>query len=529
MPAEPTSLRRSERYFPAWLRSRGFLGPVLTIGVVQLVAAMDGPVVVFALPRIQAELDLSDAQRSWVITAFLLTFGGLILLGGRLGDAIGRKRTFIIGVAFFTVASALCAVAWSGGALVVARLLHGLAAAIVVPTCTALLATTFPKGPARNAAVAVFGAMASIGAVLGLVLGGVLTGVSWRLAFGLNVPIGLLVLYLARTMLQETQKERMRLDAAGAVLATVAFIAGVFGLSMAPEKGWLSAGVIGLVGVALGALVAFVLVERRAENPMLPFSLFVDGNRVATFAAIFLSSGISFTLTVLVALYLQDIMGYSPLSAGVAFIPIAIAMAVGTAVSSRLAVRFPPRTLVIAGGTLVLGGILCGGLNLSSDIAYFPNLIVPIVVGAIGIGMINVPLGLALIGSVGSDRIGPTAAIVVMLQSIGGPVALVVIQLVIALHVRSLGGTDGPVHDMSAAQLHALDLGYTHGLLWLAGVAVLLGLVATRIGYTAQEVARAQSAMNAADDDHDAAADAKVCSGSAQPAAPTPVQGPAVD
>ena len=492
MPAEPTTLDHSGRYFPSWLRSRQFIGPVIAIGCVQLAAAMDGPVVVFALPRIQNELGLSDAGRSWVVTAYLLTFGGLILLGGRLGDTIGRKRTFIVGVALFTVASALCSVAWNEGSLVLARLLHGAAAAIVAPTCTALLATIFPKGPARNVAVAVFGAMASIGAVLGLVLGGVLTGVSWRLAFLVNVPIGLLVIYLARTMLQETQKERMRLDAAGAVLATLTFTAAVFGLSMGPETGWLSASTIGLGLVAVAAFVAFVVVERRAENPILPFSLFLDRNRLATFAAMFLVSGVDFTLTVLIALYLQNIMGYSPLRAGVGFIPLAIAMAIGTGVSSRLVMRFSPRAVVITGGILVLGAVIYGGLKLTRDIPYFPNLVLPIVVGAIGIGMINVPLGLSLVASVGLDRIGPVAAIIVMLQSLGGPLVLVVIQVVITLHTRHLGGADGPVEVMNAAQLHALDLGYTYGLLWLAGVAVLLCGVALLIGYTKQQVAHAK-------------------------------------
>ena len=475
------------------MRSRDFLGPLITIGVVQLIAAMDGPIVVFALAKIQNELGLSDAGRSLVVSAYLLTFGGLILLGGRLGDTLGRKRTFILGVAFFTVASALCALAWNEGSLVLARLLHGVAAAIVAPTCTALLASAFPKGPARNAAAALFGATAAIGAVLGLVWGGVLTGVSWRLVFALNVPIGVLVILLARTMLQETAKERKRLDVAGSALATVTFISTVFGFSIAPEKGWLSPTTIGLGLVASAALVAFVAVERRAENPIVPFNLFFERSRVAAFVAIFLVSGISFTMTVLIALYLQNILGYSPLRAGVAFIPVAFAMAFGTFLSSRLVARFSPRTMVMAGAALVVAGIVIGSSNLSRDLPYFPNLIVPIVVGAIAIGMITVPLGLSLVGSVGPDRIGPVAAIIVMLQSLGGPIVLVAIQLVITFRVRQVGGTDGPAKGMNPAQLRALDLGYTDGLLWLGGMAVLLAVVAVFIGYTAQEVAQAQT------------------------------------
>jgi EmrB/QacA subfamily drug resistance transporter len=499
MPAEPTTLHHPGSYSPTSLRSRRFIGPVSAIGGVQLMASMDGPVAVFALPKIQNELGLSDVGRNWVITAYMLTFGGLILLGGRLGDTIGRKRAFTIGVALFTVASAMCGIAWDGGALVLARVLHGAAAAIIAPTCMALVATMFPKGPARNAATAVLGATASVGAVMGLVVGGVLTGVSWRLAFLVNVPIGLLVIYLARTVLQETQKERMRLDAAGAVLAMLTCTAAVFGLSMGPEKGWLSATTIGSGLVALAAFVAFAVVERTAENPVVPLSLFVDRNRLATFTAMFLVRGVGFTLTVLIALYVQNIMGYTPLRAGIGFIPLAIATGIGTVASSRLVTWFPPRVVVIAGGILVLGAVVYGGSTLGRGVPYFPNLLLPIVAGAIGIGVITVPLGLSLIARVDFDRIGPASAIAVMLQSLGGPIVLVAIQVVITSHMLRAGGTTGPVKAMNAAQLLALDHGYTYGLLWLAGVVILLGGVALLIGYTTQEVAHAQKVKKAID------------------------------
>ncbi|MDT5221542.1 MAG: hypothetical protein QOF15_3647, partial [Mycobacterium sp.] len=233
MPVEPTTSDHT-------VRSRGFIAAVIAIGGMQLMATMDGMIAVVALPKIQNELGLSDAGRSWVITAYVLTFGGLILLGGRLGDAIGLKRAFIVGVTLFTIVSAICGFAWTGGVLVLARLLQGVAAAIIAPTGMALVATTFAKGPSRNAAMAVLGAIAGLSSVLGLVVGGALTDVSWRLVFLLNVPIGLLVVYLARSALQETQKERMKLDATGAGLATLACTAVVFGFTMGPEKGWQS-------------------------------------------------------------------------------------------------------------------------------------------------------------------------------------------------------------------------------------------------------------------------------------------------
>ena len=486
---------------PTRLPARQFITVLVTIGGMQLMAAMDGPVAVFALPKIQNELGLSDAARSWVITAYALTFGGLILIGGRLGDTIGRKRALIAGVAVFTFASAICGIAWNGGVLVLARLLHGAAAAVVVPTCMAMVATTFPKGPTRNTAAAVFGVMGAVGAALGLMVGGALTGVSWRLAFLVNVPIGLLVMHLARTMLPETQRERTSLDATGAVLATLICTATVFGLSMGPEKGWLSAAAIGPGLVAMTAFVAFLVVERTAQNPIVPFSLFSDRNRLATFAAMFLVRGISFTTIVLLAMYVQNIMGYSPLRAAIGFIPFAIAMAVGTAASSRLATWFSPRVMVIAGGIVVLGATLYAA-TLKGGVAYFPNLLVPIAVGAIGLGMISVPLALSLFASVSGPSTGPATAIAVMLQNLSGPLVLVAIQVIITSRTLHLGGINGPVKSMNAAQLHALDGGYTYGLLWLAGVVVLLCGVALLIGYTAQQVAHAQkvkSAMDAAE------------------------------
>jgi EmrB/QacA subfamily drug resistance transporter len=496
MHVEQSALERTTRYFPTWLPSRRFIAAVIAIGGMQLMATMDGTIAIVALPKIQNQLSLSDAGRSWVITAYVLTFGGLMLLGGRLGDTIGRKRTFIVGVALFTIASAMCGIAWDEGTLVLARLLQGVGAAIASPTGLALVATTFSKGPARNAATAVFGAMTGVGSVMGLVVGGALTEVSWRLAFLVNVPIGLVMLYLARTALRETQKERMKLDATGAGLATLTCTAAVFAFSMGPEKGWISVTTIGSGVVALAAFAAFAVVERTAENPIVPFNLFFDRNRLATFAAIFLAGGVMFTLTVLIGLYVQDIMGYSALRAGIGFIPFAIAMGIGLGASSQLVTWFPPRVVVISGGILVLGAMLYGS-TLNRGIPYFPNLVMPIVVGGIGIGMIIVPLALSAIAGVGFDRIGPTSAIALMLQNLGGPVVLAVIQAVITSRTLYLGGTNGPVKFMNQAQLQALDHGYTYGLLWVAGVAVLVGAVSLLIGYTAKQVAHAQEVKDA--------------------------------
>lgn len=497
-PAE-TALKRISKYYPAWMPSRRFIAAVIAIGGMQLLATMDSTVAIVALPKIQNELSLSDAGRSWVITAYVLTFGGLMLLGGRLGDTIGRKRTFIVGVALFTISSVLCAVAWDEATMVIARLSQGVGSAIASPTGLALVATTFPKGPARNFATAVFAAMTAIGSVMGLVVGGALTEVSWRLAFLVNVPIGLVMMYLARTALRETNRERMKLDATGAMLATLTCTAAVFAFSMGPEKGWVSLTTIGSGVVALGAAIAFVIVERTAENPVVPFELFRDRNRLVTFTAIFLAGGLMFSLTVCIGLYVQDILGYSALRAGVGFIPFVIAMGIGLGVSSQLVSRFSPRVLTIGGGILLFWAMLYGWAFMHRGVAYFPNLVLPIVVGGIGIGMAVVPLTLSAIAGVGFDQIGPVSAVTLMLQSLGGPLVLAVIQAVITSRTLYLGGTTGPVKFMNDAQLSALDHGYTYGLLWVAGVAVIVGGAALLIGYTPDQVAHAQEVKEAID------------------------------
>jgi len=495
MSVEPTTLHPTSTrwYSQSGLLTRQFVAVIGALGGIQLLGTMDGTAAVFALPKIQNELGLSDATRSWVLTAYVLTSGGLMLLGGRLGDTFGRRRTFIVGAALFTIASAMCGIAWDGGVLIAARLLKGVASAVVTPTAYALLATTFPKGPARNAATAVFGALTTVGGVVGLAAGAALTEVSWRLAFLVTVPVGLLVIYLARTALVETEKERMQLDAAGGVLATLACTAAVFGLSMGPETGWVSAITIGSDVVAVAAFVGFAMVERTAENPIVPFDLFIDRRRVATFAAMFLTGGVTFTMAVLIGLYVQNIMGYGPLRAAIGFIPFALATAIGVGVSSRLVTWFPPRVLVIAGSILLLGAIV-GGSTLHRGSPYFPDLLLPMVVSGFGLGMINVPLGLSLIASVGVDRIGPTSAISVVLRCLGGPLVLGVIQAAITSRTLHFGGTHGPVQSMNNAQLLALDRGFAYGWLWLGGVVVLIGAVALLIDYTAQQVAGAQEA-----------------------------------
>ena len=482
---------------PARPLSASVLGvAIVAITGMQLMATLDGTIVIVALPRMQEQLLLSDAAKSWVITAYVLTFGGLLLLGGRVGDAIGHKRAFISGVGVFTIASMACGLATDGPLLIAARAVQGMGAAVAAPTGLALIATTYAPGHARNQAMAISAAMQGLGSVLGLVVGGALTVISWRLAFLINFPIGALIVWIALTRLEETRHERLKLDVTGALLATLGCGFAVLVFTQGPARGWSDPWVIGAGAAATLMIVSFFLVERTADHPLVPLSLLRDRNRTMTFVSLFLAGGVLLTLTVMIGLYVQDVLGYSALHAGIGFIPFAVALGVGNLLTARLAPHIAPRWLIIGGGLFVLAAMLYGS-RLDRSIPYFPDLVVPIVVGGFGIGVISVILPLCAVAEVGPREIGPVSAITLMVQNLGGPLVLVVIQAVQVSRTLYLGGTTGPVGNMTPAQLDALDKGYTYSLLWVAALAVLVGISAFWIGFSAQQIARAQHTREA--------------------------------
>ncbi|MDT5161300.1 MAG: hypothetical protein QOC90_1610 [Mycobacterium sp.] len=469
---------------------------IIAITGMQLMSTLDGTIVIVALPRMQADLDLSDVTKSWVITAYVLTFGGLLLLGGRVGDAIGHKRAFLSGVGVFTIASLVCGLATDGVTLIVARAVQGTGAAVAAPTGLALIATTYAVGHARNRAMAVSAAMQGVGSVLGLVLGGALTVISWRLAFLINVPIGIVIIVIAVYRIAETHHERLKLDITGALLATLGCSAAVLVFTQGPPRAWVDPWVIGAAVAAVVFFAAFLIVERTADNPLVPFSVFDNRNRVMTFVTLFLAGGVLLTLTVMIGLLVQDVLGYSALKAGISFIPFALAFGIGSAVAARLAPRVAPRWLIIGGGLFVLFAMLYGS-TLTRHIPYFPDLFMPIVVGGFGIGMIAVILPLCAVAEVGPQEIGPVSAITLMVQNLGGPVVLVVIMAVQTSRTLFLGGTTGPVKNMTSAQLDALSYGYTYSLLWVAGIAVIVGIAAFWIGFSPRQIATAQHTREA--------------------------------
>ncbi|MGB7363501.1 MAG: MFS transporter [Rhodococcus sp. (in: high G+C Gram-positive bacteria)] len=480
--------------FPVTRRAFGLA--IIALSGMQLMAVLDGTVVNLALAPLQAELQLSDAGRNWVVSSYVLAFGGLMLLGGRLGDSFGRRRMFLFGVALFTVASALCGLAQNEAMLVGARIVQGAGAAVASPTAFALVATTFAPGPVRNQAIAIYAAMTGVGSFSGLIIGGALTEVSWRWIFLINVPIGIVIIVLGTLALTETSSERTALDVPGAILATLGSTGVVFGIVEGPERGWTDPITLGSIALGLALLAAFLLVERRARNPLLPFALFRDRDRVATFVAIFFSGGALFAMTVIVAVFVQDVLDYSPLRAGVSFIPFGGGMALAAISSSWLAPRLAPRWIIATGALLTVGYLILAS-RIPADASYWKDLFLPIGGIGFGVGLAVIALPLCAIANVDSDHIGPLTAISLVAQNLGGPLGLAIVSAIAAAKTVSLGGITGSAVYMTPEQVVTLGEGYTFGLLACAVLAAIAAVAALFIRYSAADVAQAKQAQHA--------------------------------
>ncbi|NMD56212.1 DHA2 family efflux MFS transporter permease subunit [Tsukamurella conjunctivitidis] len=483
-------------------------GSALGIAIVVLsgmmfLAVLDGTVVFVALPRIQDAMHLSDAAKIWVFGAYAVTFGGFMLLGGRLGDTFGRKRMFIFGVAGFTLASLLTGFATNEAWLLVARAGQGLFAAIACPTALALIATTFAPGKARNQAFAIFGAMAGLGSVSGLVAGGLLATWDWRFVFWINVPVGIVCVIGAVIALEESTSERRHaLDIKGAFLAVAGCVAGVYTLTMGPEEHWQGASIYIAAAVSVVCLVAFLVVERTAKNPILPFSLFHNRNRVAAMVAILVCGALIPTLGFYVALTFQQVLGYSPLQSGLALIPFAVGMGIAAPISSKLALKIQARWLVAIGGVIVFLPCIYVPTLMTKDpstVSYFPYIGLPVFLIGLGVGFAMIPLPICALAGVRPSETGPMSALVEVCQNIGGIVGLASVQVLVTSRIMKEGGpTKGEItHDMlDAAQRSALASGYGLAFIACAAILILAGLVVVPfMRFTPEEVAEGQAAQ----------------------------------
>ena len=417
-----------------------YLGFALVlISTAQLMVVLDASVVNIALPRIQEDLAITDANLTWVVTSYAIAFGGLLLLGGRMGDLIGRRKVFIGGVLVFALASLLGGLAQAEWQLLSARALQGAGAAAASPTALALITTTFPAGPPRNRAFAVYAAMSGAGAAVGLIVGGALTEVSWRWTMLINVPIGLFVAFLAPRYLGESKPQHGRWDLPGAATATLGLVSLVYGFNhkaqVDPETGapaaWTEFLTLGPIVLGLVLLAAFFVIEARSPHALLPLRIVTDRTRAVSFVVMLIVGAAIFSMFLFLSLFIQDVMGYSPLQSGVAFLPFTAGIIVAAQIASTLASRTDPRWIAGAGGALSVLAMWGYG-QLDADATYAADLMPWIIVQAIGMGLIFVPLTLTAVSRVAASDSGVGSAVLNTVQQVGGAIGIAVLGTVFA-------------------------------------------------------------------------------------------------
>ncbi|MEW1954528.1 MFS transporter [Terrabacter sp. NPDC080008] len=410
---------------------RGAIGLGIVL-VAQLMLVLDATVVNVALPHIRADLGFTPAGLSWVLNAYTLAFGGLLLLGGRLGDVLGRLRSFEIGLAVFTVASLLGGLATSPTWLVAARTLQGVGAALAAPSVLALVTTSAPNEAARNRGLALFTAVSSAGASIGLLLGGVLTNyVSWHWTLFVNVPIGAVVLVLARRFVTETPRVPGRFDVVGAVTATLGSVGIVYGFISAPDYGWTAPVTLASFAAGVLLLALFVRTESRVASPLLPLALVRNRSRAGALVLMALVVGAQFSTFFLVTQYLQLVLGFSPVATGAAFLPLSLAIFATSRVSARLVAAVGPRVLLIVGAIgLTASFVWLSGI--STTTTYAGHLLGALVLNGVSAALVFMPVTVIVLGGVDRAQAGTVSGLLQTAQQLGGAVGLAAIVSVYA-------------------------------------------------------------------------------------------------
>lgn len=468
---------------PPGAAARGAV-PLALLCMAQFMLILDIAIVNVALPAIQTDLGFGRENLQLVVTAYTLSFGGLLLLGGRLADVLGRRRVFVAGLLLFTLASLGCGVARSDGMLVAARAVQGIGGALVSPAALALLITIYPEGPERNRALGVWSAVAAGGGAAGLLLGGALTDLTgWRSVFLVNVPLGALVALAAWRALSESRPARGgRIDLGGAVAATGGLIALVYGLSRGEQAGFGDPLVLGLLASGATLLAAFVVVERRVREPLVPFKLFrlptLLGANMATLLLSAVVLGVNYFLT----LYFQQVQGYSPLRTGVAFLPLTFAAALASGVAARLVGHVGARRLLLA-AMLALAAGSATLAQISPGSTYVVGALPGLLLAAIGLGFGFTVGTLAATAGVAPQLQGVSSGIFNTSQQIGGALGLAVLATV-------AGAGTGAAVDASTETLTAGFRAAFWAMTGLAGAAALVVLALVRERDCAAEMAR---------------------------------------
>ena len=445
--------------------TRTHQGAVLAIIMASyLMLVVDISIVLTGLPKIQTALGFTPAGLSWVQNAYTLAFGGLLLLGARVGDILGRRRMFITGLSIFTLASLAIGAAQSPAWLIAFRAVQGLGAAVLAPSTLALISTHFEEGHERNRALAWYAAAAGIGATLGLVLGGLLADlISWRAGFFINLPIGALLIAGTLRHVHETERHAGRFDLAGAFTSTLGMCALVFGIVEAAEAGWNSTLTLASIGIGLVVLAAFLWIERHASQPLLPLGLLTNAQRNGAYAArlLFLSGMVGFWF--FTAQYLQSALGFSPMQAGLAFIPVTVPQFFASVSVPRVAARIGQRRMLLGGLALCVLGLVWLSIT-ATQMSYLSGVVLPMLLTGFGQGWVLAPLTVAGVAGVEGRNVGAASGLVNVAHQLGASLGLAVLVVVYA-------GGHAAVFDATGVAQHT---GITMGAAALLLLAALL-------------------------------------------------------
>jgi EmrB/QacA subfamily drug resistance transporter len=440
---------------------------LVVIGIAQLMIVLDSSIVNIALPDAQTALHISNADRQWAITAYTLTFGGLLPLGGRIGDYFGRKRVFLMSLIGFAAASAFGAAAQSGTWLYSARAIQGVFAALLAPAVLALMTTTFTEAKERAKAFAVYGAISGAGGAIGLVAGGALTSyLSWRWTLLVNTPIAIVTAFAAFPLLKESRAEGNRhFDVPGTFLVTGGLALLVYGFTEASIHGWSAPRTLAVLIVSIITLGQFIVRETRAANPILPLRIIMDRNRGGSYAAFFLATLAMFGTFLFLTYDFQSVLGYSALKAGVAFLPFPLGVITSSVIASKTLPRFGPRVLGIVGFSMVTLGALWL-TQLPTHPAYLVHVVPAELLISLGMGQVFVPLSSTALLGVPNHDAGAASALVSTMQQIGASVGIALLNTIATSSTVSYAASHGG--PSKAAEVH----GFTSAFAVSAGIAV---------------------------------------------------------
>ncbi|WP_372345256.1 MFS transporter [Streptomyces sp. KL116D] len=459
---------------PGAARREGRPGIALTvIAACQLMVVLDATIVNIALPHIQDALKFSTTDLTWVVSAYTLTFGGLLLLGGRAGDILGRRRVFMSGILLFTFASLLGGLAQEPWQLLAARALQGVGGAIASPTSLALITTTFPEGPERNRAFGVFAAVSAGGGAVGLLAGGMLTDwLDWRWVLFVNVPIGILIAVLAPMYINESERHPGSFDITGALTSTLGMASLVYGFIRAADEGWRDGLTVASFGAAVVLLLAFVANENRAKDPITPLKMFADRNRSGTYVIMLSLAAAMFGMFFFIVLFVQNVLGYSPIKAGLAFLPVTAAIAVGAGLSQRLLPVLGPKPFMAGGSALVVVGLTWQAF-ITPESSYVGGVLGPMLIFGFGMGLNFVTVTVTAVSGVAPHEAGAASGLLNTTQQVGGSLGLSILTTVFGSasrdeakdQIADFMATASPEQKAEFARTHELPAPWSHEVL----------------------------------------------------------------